>query len=71
MEAGIGSEAEQPRELDDEGAVRGEGSAAQRRVALIVVHDEELASGPMLPTEPEVGAETDLNATPAAIRARL
>src|SRR5215510_7518314 len=51
------SESKQPVDLDDEGAVRELGKAGDARVALIVVDDEQLAAGTVLPAQAHVRRE--------------
>ena len=51
------SQPEEPRHLDDEAAVLQLRRPAQRRVPLVVVHDEELAARAVLPAEAQVAAE--------------
>src|SRR4051794_28210523 len=69
------SEPEQPVDLDDEGAVlqaarhcrqgrRGRSrQRLVRRVALVSVDDEQLAAGPVLPSESQVAAERAVRGT--------
>ncbi len=51
------SESEQPVDLDDEGPVLKLGKTRCQRVALLVVDDEQLAAGLILPPEPQVCPE--------------
>src|SRR5688572_12917882 len=57
------SEAEEPRDLDDEGTVLHVGKPLQECVVLVVVDHEQFAPGAVLPAQPHIRAR--------AIRARV
>src|SRR5687767_10197755 len=51
------SEPEETVDLDDQRAAGEVGNPARERVALLVVDDEQLAAGAVLPTQPDVGGD--------------